>query len=87
MFTEYRKIHIVVIAKLGINNIYTYRQLCWERGNIHCVRPLGRMHTILVIYYVQYKMFRCCKVPQASDDIANAAISVQAVCENIRSGI
>ena len=27
--------------------IYTYRQLCWERGNIHCVRPLGRMHTIL----------------------------------------
>ena len=28
--------------------IYTYRQLCWERGNIHCVRPLGRMHTILV---------------------------------------
>ena len=30
--------------------IYTYRQLCWERGNTHCVRPLGRMHTILVIY-------------------------------------
>ena len=29
--------------------IYTYRQLCWERGNIHCVRHLGRMHTILVI--------------------------------------
>ena len=29
--------------------IYTYRQLCWERGNIHCVRPLGRMHRILVI--------------------------------------
>ena len=29
-------------------NIYIYRQLCWERGNIHCVRPLGRMHTILV---------------------------------------
>ena len=28
--------------------IYIYRQLCWERGNIHCVRPLGRMHTILV---------------------------------------
>ena len=28
--------------------IYTYRQLCWERGNIHCVRPLGRMDTILV---------------------------------------
>ena len=28
--------------------IYAYRQLCWERGNIHCVRPLGRMHTILV---------------------------------------
>ena len=27
---------------------YIYRQLCWERGNIHCVRPLGRMHTILV---------------------------------------
>ena len=25
------------------------RQVCWERGNIHCVRPLGRMHTILVI--------------------------------------
>ena len=26
-------------------NIYigppTYRQLCWERGNIHCVRPFG----------------------------------------------
>ena len=32
--------------------IYTYRQLCWERGNIHCVRPLGRMHTILVLYCV-----------------------------------
>ena len=31
-------------------NIYTYRQLCWERGNIHCVRPLGRMHTILVFF-------------------------------------
>ena len=29
----------------------TYRQLCWERGNIHCVRPLGRMHTILVFSY------------------------------------
>ena len=29
-------------------HIYTYSQLCWERGNIHCVRPLGRMHTILV---------------------------------------
>ena len=29
---------------------YIYRQVCWERGNIHCVRPLGRMHTILVIY-------------------------------------
>ena len=29
--------------------IYTYRQLCWERGNIHCVRPLGRMHIILVV--------------------------------------
>ena len=28
--------------------IYTYIQLCWERGDIHCVRPLGRMHTILV---------------------------------------
>ena len=27
---------------------YKYRQVCWERGNIHCVRPLGRMHTILV---------------------------------------
>ena len=24
------------------------RQVCWERGNIHCVRTLGRMHTILV---------------------------------------
>ena len=49
MFTEYRKIHIVVIAKLGIN-IYIYIQtVCWERGNIHCVRPLGRMHTILVV--------------------------------------
>ena len=21
---------------------YIYRQVCWERGNIHCVRPLGR---------------------------------------------
>ena len=29
-------------------SIYIYRQVCWERGNIHCVRPLGRMHTILV---------------------------------------
>ena len=29
--------------------LYTYRQLCWERGNIYCVRPLGRMHVILVI--------------------------------------
>ena len=28
--------------------IYTYRQLCWERGNIHCVRPLEQIHTILV---------------------------------------
>ena len=27
---------------------YIYRQVCWERGNIHCARPLGRMHTILV---------------------------------------
>ena len=31
--------------------IYTYRQLCWERGNIHCVRPLGRIHTILVLLW------------------------------------
>ena len=30
-------------------SIYIYRQVCWERGNIHCVHPLGRMHTILVI--------------------------------------
>ena len=29
---------------------YIYRQVCWERGNIHCVHPLGRMHTILVKY-------------------------------------
>ena len=29
--------------------LYTYRQLCWERGNIHCVRHIGRMHTILVV--------------------------------------
>ena len=41
--------------------IYTYRQLCWERGNIHCVRPLGRMHTILVtlvvdIYFSEIKI-------------------------------
>ena len=35
--------------------IYTYRQLCWERGNIHCVRPLGRMHTILVILHNSYE--------------------------------
>ena len=59
MFTEYRqyrKIHIVVIAKLGIN-IYTYRQLCWERGNIHCVRPLGRMHTILVPSAVTSRLY------------------------------
>ena len=34
--------------------IYTYRQLCWERGNIHCVRPLGRMHTILVNYVLSW---------------------------------
>ena len=38
--------------QLGIN-VYTYRQLCWERGNIHCVRPLGRMHTILVYLWCQ----------------------------------
>ena len=31
-------------------NIYTDRYV--ERGNIHCVRPLGRMHAILVIYVV-----------------------------------
>ena len=30
-------------------NIYTDME-SWERGNIHCVRPLGRMHTILVDY-------------------------------------
>ena len=30
---------------------YIYRQVCWEQGNIHCVRPLiGRMHTIVVTY-------------------------------------
>ena len=29
-------------------NIYTDMQVCWERRNIHCVRPLGRMYTILV---------------------------------------
>ena len=29
---------------------YIYRQVCWERGNIHCVRPLVRMHTILVVH-------------------------------------
>ena len=28
---------------------YIYRQVCWERGNIHCDRPLGWMHTILVV--------------------------------------
>ena len=28
--------------------IHAYRQLCWERVNIHCDRPLGRMPTILV---------------------------------------
>ena len=28
--------------------ILLYRQVSWARGNIHCVRPLGRMHTILV---------------------------------------
>ena len=27
---------------------YMYRQVCWERVNIHRVRPLGLMHTILV---------------------------------------
>ena len=32
--------------------IYTYRQLCWERGNTRCVRPLGRMHTILVVIII-----------------------------------
>ena len=52
MFTEYRKIHIVVIAKLGINIYIHTDRLCWERGNIHCVRPLGRMHTILVIIII-----------------------------------
>ena len=29
---------------------YIYRQVCWERGNIHCVRPLGRMHTVLDLF-------------------------------------
>ena len=30
---------------------YIYRQVCWERGKIYyCVRPLGRMHTLLVMY-------------------------------------
>ena len=33
-------------------NIYIYRHVCWERGNIHCVRPLWRMHTVLVILAV-----------------------------------
>ena len=28
---------------------YIYRQVCWERGDIHGVRPLGRIHTILVV--------------------------------------
>ena len=36
--------------------IYTYRHLCCERGNIHCVRPLGRMHTILVYLWVLYNI-------------------------------
>ena len=32
-------------------SIYIYRHVCWERGNIQCVRPLiGRMHTIVVKY-------------------------------------
>ena len=30
--------------QIDINSLfgrYIYRQLCWERWNIHCVRPLG----------------------------------------------
>ena len=27
---------------------YIYRQVCWEPGNIHCVRPCGRIHTFLL---------------------------------------
>ena len=47
--------------QLGIN-IYigpTYRQLCWEWGNIHCVRPLGRMHTILDHHGFMLKVNTC----------------------------
>ena len=56
MFTEYRKIHIVVIAKLGIN-IYIYIQtaMLGTREYTLC-SPFRRMHTILVIY-VLYTYF------------------------------
>ena len=50
MFTAYRKIHIVVIAKLGIN-IYIHTDSYVGNEGIYIVfAPLGRMHTILVIY-------------------------------------
>ena len=37
---------------------YIYRQVCWERGNIHCVRPLWRIHIILVETYNHLFRFR-----------------------------
>ena len=36
---------------------YIYRQICWERGNIHGVRPLGRMHTIIVVPCACFGLF------------------------------
>ena len=38
---------------------YIHRHVCWERGNIHCVRPLGRMHTILVNKWSRYYYCYC----------------------------
>ena len=39
---------------------YIYRHVCRERGNIHCVRPLGRMHTILVNSEISANSFLFC---------------------------
>ena len=43
-------------------NIYRHTDsyVVWERGNIHCVRPLGRrMHTIIVVYTNMLKLHLC----------------------------
>ena len=45
---------------------YIYRQVCWERGNKHCVHPLGRMHTILVylVNVIRLRTGSCCNCNQ-----------------------